>query len=182
MQAHRAESTVSGDGSVTVQGVPFPEGEEVEVIVLPRPKPSEGGSVSESLRGSVRAYDEPFEAATAPMRPSQPLSASSKEARVHLAAANENRWSESDVDSLVEGLVRNGFSIAYVDRSGTNSGSWIIWANRSGVQCSVWFEGRDIALGYRVGEDGPSQFLDMLRRTDPEELVQLVVSELEGGA
>ncbi|MEM1055732.1 MAG: DUF2281 domain-containing protein [Bacteroidota bacterium] len=35
MQAHRTETTVGGDGSVTIQGVPFPEGEAVEVIVLP---------------------------------------------------------------------------------------------------------------------------------------------------
>ncbi len=35
MEAHRTEATVGGDGSVTVTGLPFPEGEAVEVIVLP---------------------------------------------------------------------------------------------------------------------------------------------------
>ena len=35
MQAHRTETTVGGDGSVTVGGLPFAEGEAVEVIVLP---------------------------------------------------------------------------------------------------------------------------------------------------
>ena len=35
MQAHRAETTVGGDGSVTVGGLPFAEGDAVEVIVLP---------------------------------------------------------------------------------------------------------------------------------------------------
>ena len=35
MEAHRTEATVGGDGSVTVRGLPFPEGEAVEVIVLP---------------------------------------------------------------------------------------------------------------------------------------------------
>ena len=34
MEAHRSEATVGGDGSVTVHGLPFPEGENVEVIVL----------------------------------------------------------------------------------------------------------------------------------------------------
>ena len=35
MEAHRTETTVGGDGSVVVHGVPFPEGQAVEVIVLP---------------------------------------------------------------------------------------------------------------------------------------------------
>ena len=35
MEAHRTEATVGGDGSLTVHGLPFPEGEAVEVIVLP---------------------------------------------------------------------------------------------------------------------------------------------------
>lgn len=34
MEAHRTEATVGGDGSVTVHGLPFREGESVEVIVL----------------------------------------------------------------------------------------------------------------------------------------------------
>ena len=60
MQAHRAAATVSGDGTVVVQGVPFPEGLEVEVIVLLRPNsPSE----PTPLQGSVRRYDRPFEPA-----------------------------------------------------------------------------------------------------------------------
>ena len=39
MQAHRTEATVGGDGSVTVRDLPFPEGEAVEVIVLPATSP-----------------------------------------------------------------------------------------------------------------------------------------------
>lgn len=35
MQAHRAETTLSEDGVVTLHGVPFQRGESVEVIVLP---------------------------------------------------------------------------------------------------------------------------------------------------
>ena len=37
MEAHRTETTVGGDGSVTVRDLPFPEGVTVEVIVLPAP-------------------------------------------------------------------------------------------------------------------------------------------------
>ena len=61
MQAHRADLTVSGDGSVTIRGLPFPEGAEVEVIVLPRAPSAEGSPAP--LRGSVRRYDAPFEPA-----------------------------------------------------------------------------------------------------------------------
>lgn len=63
MQAHRAESTVAGDGSVTVHGVPFLEGEEVEVIVLPRERRRTDAD-RDLLRGSVTGYDAPLEPAT----------------------------------------------------------------------------------------------------------------------
>lgn len=66
MQAHRSHTTVSGDGSVTVRDLPFPEGEEVEVIVLPRQRDTERGPGPTSLRGSVRAYEHPFEPAVSP--------------------------------------------------------------------------------------------------------------------
>ena len=65
MQAHRTRATVSDDGSVTVGGLPFPQGEEVDVVVLPSRQPGESESVGRtSLRGSVRAYARPFEPAT----------------------------------------------------------------------------------------------------------------------
>ena len=35
MQAHRAETTLSEDGVITLRGVPFSRGESVEVIVFP---------------------------------------------------------------------------------------------------------------------------------------------------
>jgi hypothetical protein len=35
MQAHRAETTLSEDGVVTLRDIPFRRGESVEVIVLP---------------------------------------------------------------------------------------------------------------------------------------------------
>lgn len=64
MRAHRAQSTVSEDGSVTVRGVPFSEGDEVEVIVLPRPRPTDRAPGLRPLRGSVNRYDDPFEPAS----------------------------------------------------------------------------------------------------------------------
>ena len=63
MQAHRTSTTVSGDGSVTVSDLPFSEGEEVEVIVLPRQNPGGGNADRMPLRGSVRHYERPFEPA-----------------------------------------------------------------------------------------------------------------------
>lgn len=56
MEAHRVETTVAGDGSVVVRDVPFPEGAEVEVIVLPLRSSVE----TASLHGSVQRYDDPF--------------------------------------------------------------------------------------------------------------------------
>ncbi len=35
MKTHRAKTTLSEDGVVTLQGIPFLRGESVEVIVLP---------------------------------------------------------------------------------------------------------------------------------------------------
>lgn len=67
MQAHRAEAIVGGDGSVTIQGVPFPMGEAVEVIVLPA---NDGGRQPRAPRqpGSARGlitvpgdFDEPLD-------------------------------------------------------------------------------------------------------------------------
>ncbi len=40
MQAHRAETTLSEDGVITLRDLPFRRGESVEVIVLPFPAAS----------------------------------------------------------------------------------------------------------------------------------------------
>jgi hypothetical protein len=63
MKAHRVETTVSGDGSITVRNVPFLEGEEVEVIVLPLVSKQEVGVDRQPLRGSVPKFERPFESA-----------------------------------------------------------------------------------------------------------------------
>lgn len=63
MKAHRVDATVSADGSITVRNVPFVEGEEVEVIVLPRVPKIEIGADRQPLRGSVGRFERPFESA-----------------------------------------------------------------------------------------------------------------------
>ena len=64
MKAHRIDTKVAGDGSVTVRDLPFHVGEEVEVIILPRRAATQEGDVHTNLSGSVRRYERPFEAAT----------------------------------------------------------------------------------------------------------------------
>lgn len=44
MQAHRAETTLSEDGVLTLHDIPFRSGESVEVIVLPFAAPAARGS------------------------------------------------------------------------------------------------------------------------------------------
>ena len=56
MNAHRAETVVSSDRSVTLNNLPFEEGEAVEIIVLKAKRKN-----SFSLCGTVIKYDEPFE-------------------------------------------------------------------------------------------------------------------------
>jgi hypothetical protein len=55
MSEFKTQSVVGADGSVTVQGLPFPVGEPVEVTVTPTPPPSPAAS----LAGSVLRYDDP---------------------------------------------------------------------------------------------------------------------------
>ena len=44
MQAHRAETTLSEDGVITLRDIPFRRGESVEVIVLPFAPAAASGS------------------------------------------------------------------------------------------------------------------------------------------
>ncbi len=44
MQAHRAETTLSEDGVITLRDIPFRRGESVEVIVLPFAAAATSGS------------------------------------------------------------------------------------------------------------------------------------------
>jgi hypothetical protein len=51
MQAHRAETTLSEDGVITLRDLPFRRGETIEVIVLPFPAVAHSGS-RHPLRGT----------------------------------------------------------------------------------------------------------------------------------
>jgi hypothetical protein len=58
MSVHIAETIIDPKGRVVLDHLPFQPGEVVEVVVLSHGRAS--GS-SDSLRGSVLFYDEPFE-------------------------------------------------------------------------------------------------------------------------
>jgi hypothetical protein len=56
--AYHTESTVADDGTLHLHGLPFPPGEAVEVILIPRTR----GALAEegaSLRGTVLRYENP---------------------------------------------------------------------------------------------------------------------------
>lgn len=60
MQTYRIETTVSRDGILTIRGVPFRVGDEVEVIVLGHRRKREN-SERHPLRGKPIRYVAPFE-------------------------------------------------------------------------------------------------------------------------
>jgi hypothetical protein len=60
MIAHRAEITLSEDGVITLEGVPFRSGESVEVIVLPNARSSDA-QARYPLWGSPVTLIEPTE-------------------------------------------------------------------------------------------------------------------------
>lgn len=59
MQAYKVVTTVDPDGSVTLDCLPFPAGERVEVIVLATHRVDSGKAYP--LRGTPYRYDEPTE-------------------------------------------------------------------------------------------------------------------------
>lgn len=58
--AHRIEMTLQEDGRLTLERLPFPAGQRVEVIILPRPN-GPAASDPEPLRGTPVRYDRPFD-------------------------------------------------------------------------------------------------------------------------
>jgi hypothetical protein len=60
MLAHRIEATISHDRTLTLENLPFHSGEQVEIIILSRPRRI-SEQVGYSLRGSVIQYVEPME-------------------------------------------------------------------------------------------------------------------------
>jgi hypothetical protein len=60
MNAHRVETTLTEDGSLTLKDLPFHAGDSVEIIILSRsPKPA--GQARYPLRGKPIHYDDPTE-------------------------------------------------------------------------------------------------------------------------
>lgn len=57
MQAHRVETTIQPGGTLMVQGLPVPDGAQVEVIVLVKEVPARSRY---PLRGTPYRFDEPF--------------------------------------------------------------------------------------------------------------------------
>ena len=60
MNAHRVETTINQDGTLTLDDIPFRAGDEVEVIIRERP-PKPGGENPYPLRGEPLRYDAPTE-------------------------------------------------------------------------------------------------------------------------
>ena len=60
MLAHRIEATISHDRTLTLENLPFHSGDQVEIIILSRPRRI-SEQVGYSLRGSVIQYVEPME-------------------------------------------------------------------------------------------------------------------------
>lgn len=59
MQEYRTKTTISKDGQLSLQGVPFRKGEKVEVIVLTRELKPHGERYP--LRGKPFIYHQPFD-------------------------------------------------------------------------------------------------------------------------
>ena len=60
MQTYRTETTVSSDGTLTIEGLPFQAGDKVEVIIRGH-VPEINKSERYPLRGKPIRYDSPFE-------------------------------------------------------------------------------------------------------------------------
>jgi hypothetical protein len=63
MKAHRIEATLTENGTLTINNLPFQAGDTVEIIILERhSRPLKSNPYL--LRGKVIRYDDPFESAT----------------------------------------------------------------------------------------------------------------------
>jgi hypothetical protein len=65
MQPFHVEATVGKDGTLNVFGLPFQEGQVVEVSIVPH-KTAAGGTSSHPLAGLPATYIDPFEPAVPP--------------------------------------------------------------------------------------------------------------------
>ncbi len=62
MEAVRIEATMQSNGRITLNGLPFEEGKQVEIIVLETNGKTTATPLN-PLKGSVLRYDDPFEPA-----------------------------------------------------------------------------------------------------------------------
>jgi len=60
MNAHRVETTINQDGTLTINGLPFQAGDEVEVIIFERTQ-KQSGNNPYPLRGRPVRYGAPTE-------------------------------------------------------------------------------------------------------------------------
>ncbi len=60
MQAYRTETTISQDGKLSIGGLPFRKGDEVEVIVLIQER-AKTTRERYPLRGKPISYHQPFD-------------------------------------------------------------------------------------------------------------------------
>ena len=64
MNAYKLTATLTENGTLLLQGLPFNAGEAVEIIILEQPKPTPCDLKTEyPLQGTVLRYDDPFEPA-----------------------------------------------------------------------------------------------------------------------
>lgn len=116
------------------------------------------------------------------MKPKSPLMhavpSAPEAAQAWHAVATANRLSREEVDRLVGLLTSNAFEIERADLSYTNAGSWIVWASRAGTPCAVWYEGRDAALWFRVGQDESHVMSTTNARMGPDEILQALLAAL----
>ena len=64
LQAHRVETTLTQDGTLTLDHLPFQAGESVEIIILPHSTLPQSQD-RYPLRGTSYAYEGPMESAIA---------------------------------------------------------------------------------------------------------------------
>jgi hypothetical protein len=60
VRAHRIETTLQQDGTLTLEHLPFRAGQSVEVIILPQPNGPQAGNLY-PLRGTPIRYERPTE-------------------------------------------------------------------------------------------------------------------------
>lgn len=61
MEAYRIETTISKDGSISVKGLPFSEGDKVEIVVRKHKREQAKSQEKYPLHGLQIRYSKPFD-------------------------------------------------------------------------------------------------------------------------